>query len=214
MENDLVYNNDQLCIEYGGKDYPIETVEVRICLEATYLVERKGIENTVFTAKPGPDDKTMTTLVRGDVLFIVHVPSAESMDRAYTLMVMGTATERERRTLADLYRFIRRGNPFPISVVSSAVDVKDARMPLFTVTMGQKYKPSGRCDYCEERAMDSCTLCGKDLCNHHDILCKADPVLPALLGYCEDCLFLLNMVPLPAGAMPKNRKHPENADVH
>ena len=207
MENAIGYDNNRLCVEYGNKHYPIEAVEVYIFLEPAYITERKGVSQMVVTTKLTPDDKVKVNIDKGDVQLTYHVPSARSIGKAYDIQILPGVTREDREELAKLYSYIMKDSVLPVEVLGSVADMKDGKIPLIEVKTRGSYKESDKCDYCDEKAIDSCTLCGKDLCYQHDIICKPNPLIPITLGYCEDCLYLLNLVPLPTGALPHNRKY-------
>ena len=46
---------------------------------------------------------------------------------------------------------------------------------------------------CRQRVIDTCTICGRPLCREHDIPCYVVDSLPMVLGYCQDCLEMLEI---------------------
>lgn len=164
---------------HGGRDYLIE--------RASFQVARKR-----FCFNP---DGSMTEQCKpgafpveiGDIIIITEAPAAEKIGKKNTVMIY---SRYERNEIAAAFLVFNRVTDPPRKVIGSMQDGRDFGENAIEITLE---KVDGSCTYCKEKAIDTCSICEKKLCTKHDI--AAISTFPWYsLGYCEDCLYYLNLI--------------------
>lgn len=184
MPNDgFGYKEGVFCVYYDGKPYPVESYKNNIIMEKVYLTAELEL-----TKKPVPG--YIAELEKGSVVFTFYAPSATSIGKQMTRQAFKVEFREE---IATLFALINRDKHIPVQVYGASIDLSDEKVPMINIEL--EGKTSGKCGFCEELAVDGCTICERPLCKNHDILAGVE-FPPVVLGYCEDCLYILNLLPL------------------
>ena len=201
MDHDFMYyDNGQLCMEYVGKHYPVAAVQISIWATRIYLVQRA--EKMVYTKTTEKDDKIIGDMERGSMLFVIDVPELKPMGKHYSLQFFSA---NQRKDAREFFTFLHRDDAdlIPLEIIGSVRDIQDHHIVnLLPLTLD---KVSGKCYSCQKNAIDTCSICDRRLCADHDIIGKLPPVMA--LGYCEDCLYVLDLlkyVPEPVPGIDPN----------
>lgn len=180
-------NGDRL-IELSGKNFRIDQAAFMVVKKNGYYSQSKGA-----TEKHLPDSIPIDI---GDVIVRIDAPTAEKIGMRYAVFVYAAD---KRAVIADLFKFIQDIQNPPQRVFGSIQDSKDFKEDILEIET--KEKATGTCTYCKDKAIDSCTICRRGLCRKHDILAGWDH-LTLRLGYCEDCLYYLNLIEVNGDIIP------------
>ena len=143
----------------------------------------------VIGKKPGPNQHVV---FEGEILMVL-AEFEEWSERPGEERYMFTAYRGPNRK--DFFRDVtKKEHPeavFPSARVPPDVlktaDVIETRFG--PTTGGMKCIEIG----CTQRVIDTCTTCARPLCREHDIPCYIFGSLPMVLGYCQDCLEVLEI---------------------
>ena len=186
--HEMAFNGRQLYVKYD-KYYPVRSSKVEQYLKPMYLVNRNGV--LAITSHVDPYDRLLFTLEAGDAFITIDSPGARAIGKQYLMFTIGNEN---RDMLADFYRFIHSmdGSRIPTRVIGSITDLSDQNLAIHMTAIGKPVQ--GTCGYCNSPAFDTCSICETKLCRSHDIAAEDGNFPMPLLGYCEDCLYCLNLI--------------------
>ncbi len=180
MDGDLSQDdNGNFSVELNGRDYPIASVRFAVLTKKGYF----GLNG--YSEAAQADSISVDV---GDVEVMIDAPSAESIGKRF---VNKSYDSTQREEIADLFKLLNHVDNPPDKVYGSLQDSRDFKADMLEIKT--KGEISGSCSFCNEKTYDSCTICGKNLCTKHDISAGRDRP-PIRFGYCEDCLYYLNLI--------------------
>ena len=185
---ELAFDEHQLYMKYD-KYYPVRTFSIELYSKTAYLVNKDG--GLAITSHVDPYDRLLFTIDAGDAFITIYSPDARSIGKQYLMFTIGNEN---RDILADFYRFIHSmdGSVIPTHVVGSITDLSEQNLAMHMTAIGKPVH--GTCGYCNSPAFDTCSICETKLCRSHAIAAGDERVPMLLLGYCEDCLYYLNLI--------------------
>lgn len=186
--HELAFDGRQPYVKYD-KYYPVRSFKVELYSKTAYLVNRNG--GLAITSYVDPYDRFLFTIEAGDAFITIDSPDARAIGKQYLIFTIGNEN---RDILSDFYRFIHSmdGSRIPTHVIGSITDVSDQNLAMHMTAIGKPVH--GTCGYCNSPAFDTCSICETKLCRSHDIAAEDERFPMLLLGYCEDCLYCLNLI--------------------